>query len=189
MAPYCLLSETIIFRYFCRTIDLLMDQGTIIILTISVLAGGAILFRRWYLSQARSYKVSEQWHNTYRITITEHNPRHETAVIEIGLSPSETSFSADRFLVEFISKKRELNRKTLPELGIEDVDISYNAHNKLLKCTFEKRDLMRGIRLNDINLYRFRFVVLLTNTSIFKSPEFAFSSKSMLFRPDTGKYN
>jgi len=172
-----------------HTINHTMDQETILILIMSILVGGALLFRKWYLSQPRSYKVSEQWHNTYRITITEHNPRHETAVIEIGLSPSETSLSADRFLVEFISKKRELNRKTLPELGIEDVDISYNAHNKILKCKFEKRDLMRGIRQHEIKLNRFRFVVLLTNTSIFKSPEFAFSSKSMLFRPDTGKYN
>lgn len=177
-----------LIRYFCRE-NYVMDQDTIFLLVIGALGGAAILFRKWYLAQPRSYKVSEQWHNAIRMVVTEHNPRKETAVIEIELSPVTSVPEVDCFMVEFISKKRELERKTLTELGITEISISYDGKNKSVTCTFEKRDLMRGIRSFDIKLYRFRFVVGVTKVSLNKSPEFAFSSKSMLFRPDTGKYN
>jgi len=166
-----------------------MDQDTILLLVIGALGGAAILFRRWYRAQPRSYKVSEQWHNAVRMVVTEHNPRKEGAVIEIELSPINEKLDTDHFMVEFISRKRELERKTLSELGIEEVIISYDGKSNSVTCAFEKRDLIRGIRSLDIKLHRFRFLVRVSKVSVKKSPEFAFSSKSMLFRPDTGKYN
>jgi hypothetical protein len=53
----------------------------------------------------------------------------------------------------------------------------------------EKRSLLQLIRNEEIRLYRFRFFVKIDDQQLIKSPEFAFSSKFLIFKPDTGKFN
>lgn len=166
-----------------------MDKDSLIIVVMVILVTGAVLLRRWYLSIPKSYKVSETRTGDFTLTLTEHNPRFETAEIELLLQFRNEGSDEIVVLVEFLNKKRDFERFSLAALSIEDISISHSNQNKQFACSFEKRDLMRGIRLKGIDLYRFRFVMQVNNTTIIKSPEFAFSSKSMLFKPDTGRYN
>ncbi|MDP3462065.1 MAG: hypothetical protein Q8S18_04675 [Bacteroidales bacterium] len=166
-----------------------MDKESLAIIVMVILVAGAVLVRRWYLNLPKTYKVSESQTGEFILTVTEHNPRFETATIELLLHYKNERSNEIEVLVEFLNSKREFERFSLAELSIEDIDISHSSQNKQFSCSFEKRDLMRGIRLKEIELYRFRFVMQVNKTTIIKSPEFAFSSKSMLFRPDTGRYN
>jgi hypothetical protein len=172
-----------------KNIDREMDNDLIAVVVLGLLAGGGIVFRRWYLRQPRTYKVSEQVSGTRKLTITEHNPRFETATIEVGLFDKVLLKEDIQTAIEFIDKKNEFVRYSLEDLGIDEIELKRSDDNKSFSCTFEKRDLMRGIRAKGISLYRFRFVLLTDSMPFLKSHVFAFSTKYMLFRPDSGRYN
>ncbi|PKP51193.1 MAG: hypothetical protein CVT92_13390 [Bacteroidetes bacterium HGW-Bacteroidetes-1] len=166
-----------------------MDKNSIVFLVLAALAGAALLFRRWYLRFPRSYIVSEQISGDKSLTVTEHNPRFETATIELSVK-NLTAFSfMPETAVEFIDTKGEFTRFSLEALEITDVSNTISEDLKHFKCTFEKRDLMRGIRNREIKLNSFRFVALSGQKALIKSHVIAFSTKYMLFRPDSGKYN
>lgn len=158
----------------------------LLIAGLLIIAG--VLFRKWYLAKPRVYKVSETTAAKTTLTVIEHNPRFETASIELSLHGKGVS-EKQTIGVEFLNKNGEFDRKNLAELEIDDIVSSFDAEKMLSSIAFEKRDLMRGIRQLNIQLYRFRFVVVDENKAIVKSPVFAFSSKYMLFRPDSGRYN
>jgi hypothetical protein len=166
-----------------------MDNDLIAVVVLGLLAGGGILFRRWYLQQPRTYKVSEQVSGVRKLTITEHNPRFETATIEVGLYDKVSLTKEIQTSIEFIDKKNEFVRFSLDDLGIDEVQLKLSDDNKNFSCTFEKRDLMRGIRTKGISFNRFRFVLMTDSLPFLKSHVFAFSTKYMLFRPDSGRYN
>lgn len=153
-----------------------------------MLIGGAIWFRQWYHSQPRTYKVSEQVSGGRLLTVTELNPRWETAAIELKLI-SRDPIDGIKAWVEFVSPRSETLKLSLEELGIDEVVVSYTEDQKQCSISFEKRDLMRGIRQHEIKPHRFRFVISDNEGFICKSHIFGFSSKYMLFRPDTGRYN
>lgn len=165
-----------------------MDQQSLMLLTGILLVAAGVLFRRWYLSKPRLYEVAETSAGKLLLKVTERNPRFETASIELKISGKDVT---DALLagIEFIDKKGGFERKSLAELEIDDIQMVYEAENKYLTIEFEKRDLMRGIRQLNIQLHRFRFVINLHDKPLIKSPVFAFSSKYMLFRPDSGRYN
>jgi hypothetical protein len=166
-----------------------MDTDLIAALVLSLLAGGGIIFRRWYLRQPRSYKVSEMLSGNKKMTVFEHNPRFETATIELLLTDKQQISERIQVAVEFIDKKNEFVRLSLDELGIDEITIKKSYNKTVFSCTFEKRDLMRGVRAKEISLFRFRFVFMVDSMPVIKSGIFAFSSKYMLFKPDTGRYN
>ncbi|MBK9290173.1 MAG: hypothetical protein IPM52_00835 [Bacteroidetes bacterium] len=166
----------------------MMTQEQFSIIFLSILIGGAIWFRRWYHAQPRHYKVSEQVSGGKLLTVTELNPRWETAAIELRLRSREPLDAIEAF-VEFIPTKGEAFKLSLQELGIDDIRLDRNETGNQFILTFEKRDLMRGIRQREIQPYRFRFVVGTEGSAPIKSHIFGFSSKYMLFRPDTGRYN
>ncbi len=165
-----------------------MTEEQISILFLAIVAGGALWFRQWYRSQPRTYKVSEQISGGRMLAVTELNPRWETAAIELKINSREPLGKLEAF-VEFIPVRGESSRLSITELGIDDVVVSCSADLKQYSITFEKRDLMRGIRHNNIKPYRFRFVAGDGESFLIKSHVFGFSSKYMLFRPDTGRYN
>lgn len=166
-----------------------MDKNSIVFLVLAALVGAVLLFRRWYLRFPRSYKVSEQLSGDKSLTVTEHNPRFETATIELSVKSMTALSAMPETAVEFIDIKGEFKRFSLEELEITDVSNTISEDRKRYSCTFEKRDLMRGIRNKEIKLNSFRFVALIGQKALIKSHIFAFSTKYMLFRPDSGKYN
>lgn len=174
---------------FAVNLQLSMNNEIIALIATAILIGSGLLFRRWYLSLPRTYKVSEQWWGTYGLSVIEHNPRFETATIEIICESKTPMAAVDDTGAEFISKKRDFTRISLSDMGIDEVAINATADNCSVSFMFEKRDFMRGIRNKEIKFFRFRFFVKLQTGTVLKSPDFAFSSKHMLFRPDSGKYN
>jgi hypothetical protein len=165
-----------------------MTEEQISILFLAFVAGGALWFRHWYRSQPRTYKVSEQISGGRMLTVFELNPRWETASIELKISSREPMGKIEAY-VEFIPARGQAKRLSIGELGIDDVTEWYSDDSKQCSIRFEKRDLMRGIRQHEIKPDRFRFAAGDGETFLIKSHLFGFSSKYMLFRPDTGRYN
>lgn len=165
-----------------------MTQEQFSILFFALLIGGALWFRHWYRSKPRTYKVSEQVSGGRLLAVTEINPRWETAAIELKMTSRDAIGNLQAF-VEFIPARGEVLRLSLEELEIDDVIVQIGENSRQCSITFEKRDLMRGIRLREIKPYRFRFVITDQDGFVIKSHVFGFSSKYMLFRPDTGRYN
>lgn len=166
-----------------------MSQDILILLAIAMLAIPAYLFRKWYLSLSKSYKVSEQYLAGKKLTITEHNPRKDTATLELKITSNQVFDQPDGVFVEFINARNERLRYTLHDLEIIDIETHISPDKKSCIYIFEKRDLMRGIRNANISLYRFRFAIALDKSTFIKSHIFGFSSRYMLFRPDIGKFN
>lgn len=154
----------------------------------ALVIGGAYWFRQWYHAQPRRYKVSEQLSGGKILIVTELNPRWESAAIELTVK-SKYPLAELAAFIEFISPKGEAQKLSLNDLGIEEVSVEKHDDRKLQHIRFEKRDLMRGIRQCNIQPFRFRFVVIDADGQIIKSHLFGFSTKYMLFRPDTGRYN
>lgn len=166
-----------------------MSQDILILLAIAVLAVSAYLFRKWYLSLSKSYKVSEQYLAGKKLTITEHNPRKDTATLELKITSNKAFDEPSGVFIEFIDSKNERLKYALHELEINDVENHFSSDKKTCTYIFEKRDLMRGIRNANISLFRFRFTIALDANTLIKSHIFGFSSRYMLFRPDIGKFN
>ena len=122
------------------------------------------------------------------LAVTEINPRWETASIELDIKGREPLGEFEAF-VEFIPLRGETTRLSLVDLGIDDILVNRSDDGRQCSIVFEKRDLMRGIRHREVKPYHFRFVVVEDHSFVIKSHLFGFSSKYMLFRPDTGRYN
>lgn len=166
-----------------------MSQDILILFAIAALAIPAYLFRKWYLSLSKSYKVSEQYLAGKKLSITEHNPRKDTATLELKITSNQVFDQPDEVFVEFVNAKNERSRHSLHDLEIMDIETHFSPDKKSYSYIFEKRDLMRGIRNANISLYRFRFAIALDANTFMKSHIFGFSSRYMLFRPDIGKFN
>ena len=165
-----------------------MSQDSIAFIALAILGITAFAFRKWYLNRPKSYVVSKQLSAGRQFIIMEHNPRFETAAIGMIVKSNNELKQAPEAFVEFLNKSNKTIRMSIKELSIHDIETKTSPDNKNFELRFEKRDLMRGIRNADIQLYRFRFVVKLDRSTLIKSHIFEFSRKYMLLRPDIGKY-
>ncbi len=164
------------------------DQIGIIILVVLFVVGYA--FRSWYKKQARSYKISTSPANGYILTIFDHNPRAEGATLELKCTaPVDGTLSESSFGIEIIRKKRELYKIFFADHTEMRAGIKLSEDQKTIQLLIEKKSLLDIIRKEEIKLNRFRFFIELGNNSFIKSPEFAFSSRFLIYKADTGKYN
>lgn len=164
-----------------------MSQDTILIIVAGILLGAGILFRRWYLSLAKTYKVSEQYSAGRKLTVTEIDARHENAQIELNIQATQAIAESPQVFVEFISKKKEIQKFGTTELEINSISGEFLNDNKECTIRFLKKELYLAIRRHEIDLFRFRFVVDFGNNQLIKSHIFAISSRNMLYRPEIGK--
>ncbi|MBG0782516.1 MAG: hypothetical protein H0S84_09635 [Bacteroidales bacterium] len=164
------------------------DQLGFLILLVIFATGFA--FRRWYIRQPKSYKISDQHINGWQLLIFDHNPRTEGSTIELYCK-SNTGLSARdfEFGLELIQKKRELRKLFFDPLSDLKFEQKILPDQSGARFFIEKRSLLQLIRNEEIRLYRFRFFVKIDDQQLIKSPEFAFSSKFLIFKPDTGKFN
>ncbi|MDA3943830.1 MAG: hypothetical protein PF694_09880 [Bacteroidetes bacterium] len=164
------------------------DQIGIVVLVVLFAAGYG--FRRWYKNQARSYKISENLFNGYTLTIYDHNPRADGATLEIKCeAPLHGDLQGCDFGIELIKKKRERFKMLFKDYDDMRFVVKITDDKKLAQGLLEKKSLLHVIRNEGLQLNRFRFYVQTKNGSLMKSPEFAFSTRFLIYRPDTGKYN
>ena len=167
-----------------------MTADQIGILILVILFGVGVAFRRWYKKQSRSYKISNSVANGYTLTIFDHNPRAEGATLELKCTaPPEGKLIESSFGIEIIRKKRELYKIYFAEHTEIRSGIKLADDQKMIQLLIEKKSLLDIIRKEEIKLNRFRFFIDLGNGSFIKSPEFAFSSRFLIYKADTGKYN
>ena len=164
------------------------DQIGILVLVLLFVAGYA--FRKWFISQPKTYKISEQYISNRKLIIYDHNPRSEHSTIEIACQINEhNNLNALSFGIELIQKKRDLLKiefNSYPELEFEQ---RFSDNQSFVRFFIEKRSLLEIIRNEEFKLYRFRFFVKTDELNYIKSPEFTFSSKFLIIKPDTGKFN
>jgi len=164
------------------------DQIGIIILVLLFVVGYA--FRSWYKKQARSYRISDSVANGYTLTIFDHNPRAEGATLELRCTaPIDGKLNGSSFGIEIIRKKRELYKIFFTDHPEMRAGLKLADDNKMIQLLIEKKSLLDIIRKEEIKLNRFRFFIDLGNHSYIKSPEFTFSSRFLIYKVDTGKYN
>lgn len=167
-----------------------MTADQIGILILVVLFGVGYAFRSWYKKQARTYKISNSLANGYTLTIFDHNPRAESATLELKCTaPAEGSLSESKFGIEIIRKKRELYKIYFAEHAEIRAAYKLADDQRQVQLLIEKKSLLDLIRKEEIKLNRFRFFIELNNSTFIKSPEFAFSSRFLIYKVDTGKYN
>ncbi len=164
------------------------DQlGTLILVVLFATGYG---FRRWYIRQPKTYKISDQHVNGWQLLIFDHNPRADGSTIELNCKSNKGMQAVDfEFGIELIQKKRELTKLFFnpeDELKFQQKNLPDKSGSRFF---IEKRSLLQLIRNEEIKLNRFRFFVKIGDHQFIKSPEFAFSSKFLIFKPDTGKFN
>lgn len=164
------------------------DQLGIIVLV--VLFATAYAFRKWYKNRPKTYKISEQFVGGWQFIIFDHNPRTEGSIIELECRSSHVSESANYvFGMELIQKKRALRKlffNAYPDLRIELKPLPDQSG---MRFFIEKSSILHIIRKEELTLGRFRFFVEIDALQLIKSPEFSLSSKFLIFKTDTGKYN
>jgi hypothetical protein len=176
------------FVFLSKFLFMTADQIGILILLILFATGFA--FRRWYIRQPKTYKISDQHISGWQLLIFDHNPRADGSTIELNCKSNNGSSAAEyKFGMELIQKKRELRKlffDPASDLKFEQKSLSDQSGARFF---IEKRSLLQLIRNEEIKLNRFRFFVKIGDQQLIKSPEFAFSSKFLIFKPDTGKFN
>jgi len=164
------------------------DQIGILILVLLFSVGYA--FRSWYKKQARSYNISNSVVNGFTLSIFDHNPRSEGATLELKcVAPEGGNLGGSSFGIEIIKKKRELYKIPFTNHPEMNFAVKLADDNKMIQGIIEKKSLLDIIRKEEIKLNRFRFYVELNTGSFIKSPEFTFSSRFLIYKVDTGKYN
>ncbi|HOI32499.1 MAG: hypothetical protein PHG67_04100 [Bacteroidales bacterium] len=167
-----------------------MSADQLGLIALVILFASAYAFRKWYKNRPKTYKISEQFVGGWQFIIFDHNPRTEGSVIELRCVSINASEHKDFvFGMELIQKKRELHKLYLnayPELRFEQKPLT---DQKGVRFFVEKASLLHIIRNEELTLGRFRFFVKIGELQLIKSPEFSLSSKFLIFKPDTGKYN
>lgn len=161
------------------------DQIGIVVLVVLFAIGFAL--RGWYKDRAKKYLISQQFIGGSVLSVVEHNPEKPFSLIEISL----TNVSLDKlaFGIETISKKRALQKFYFNDLELEKSQLTFDELHQTSAFFAHKKSLVTSLNNQNIKLFRFRFFVEAAPQKVFKSPELAFSTKGLLFKPDTGSYN
>lgn len=161
------------------------DQIGIVVL-VSLFILGFVL-RNWYKDRSKKFLISKQVIGGGILKITEHNPEKPGSLIEINLS--NIQYDQVAFGIETISKKRILTKYYFSDMSLESSELVMSP--KELTCSYlaNKKNLVSALNDLGVKLYRFRFFAEVAPQKIFKSPELSFSSKGLLYKPDTGNYN
>lgn len=166
-----------------------MDQDTLFILFMLVVGGLAMMFRNWYKNRPKRYLISLQHINGMQFKVVELDPRTTHGSILILAEGLADVGVIKEFGIEKIDKKRELEVIPLSDGIIKTFVPDDHAHSVGLVAAFYKQDFFDLLHDKAIKKARFRFYIVLPNGQKLKSHELAFSSKNLLFKPDTGKYN
>lgn len=164
-----------------------MNQENIILIVITILVVIAVVIRRWYIKLPRSYAVSEQFSSGHKLTVIEHNPKDETALIELCLRYSQLMPQPPTLFFEFIGRKKESLRVKAEDLDAIDIETHNNTDTKEIRFLFKKRELLVGMTNKQIPTYRIRFVIAIEPHKLIKSHTLEFNSKLLLFQPEIGK--
>lgn len=166
-----------------------MNDETIAIVFILFMIGAFILYRKWYKRQKKTYMASDEVIGGYQLRVIEHNPRTNDAQVVLHLSHPANMFQVESVAVEFIDSKRNFEAFELRALIEEDMipKLADDKQSALVK--FYKSDFLRGIRNNEIKLFRFRFVWQLMDGKKLKTHELAISARYIFFKPDSGFFN
>ncbi len=161
------------------------DQIGIVVLVSLFILGFAL--RNWYKDRSKKFLISRQVIGGSVLKITEHNPEKPDSIIEINLS--NIQFDQVAFGIETISKKRILTKYYFHDMNLGDSELVMS--HKEMTCAYlaHKKKLVYALNDLGIQLYRFRFFAEVAPQKILKSPELSFSSKGLLYKPDTGNYN
>lgn len=161
------------------------DQIGIVVLVGLFILGYAL--RHWYKDRAKKFLISKQVIGGSVLKIIEHNPEKPTSYIEINLALANHQKLS--FGIETISKKRELTKYYFDDMALENSHLVADSNEKGHAYLVHKKSLVFKLNELGLKLYRFRFFVEVAPQKVFKSPELSFSSKGLLFKPDTGNYN
>jgi len=162
-----------------------VDQIAIIVLVLLFAIG--LSLRNWFKNRQKKLLISRQYLAGKILSVIEHNPEKPEALIEISLKGQK--LSSERFGIEFISRKRDLVQYYFHGLELINKADDKNSEDNQSVFLLDKKSFLFAIKNLEIKLYRFRFFIKLEENSLLKTPELAFSSKTLLFKPDTGKYN
>jgi hypothetical protein len=165
------------------------NDETIAIVFILFIIGAFILYRKWYSSRKKVYIPSDEIIGGYRLRIVEHNPRTNDAQVVLHCSHPFKPIDLERIEVEFIDPKRNFLQYELTSFIDEDISLRRSDGDLAVSAKFYKSDFLRGVRNNEIKLYRFRFNWVLTSGSKLKTHEMAISARYIFFKPDSGFFN
>ncbi|MBS4058503.1 MAG: hypothetical protein KKD74_11475 [Bacteroidetes bacterium] len=166
-----------------------MDQDTLFILFMLVVGGLAMMFRNWYTNRPKHYLISVQLINGMQFKVIELDPRTKHGSILIAVDGCADIKLIGEFGIEKIDHKRNITVFPLSGGIIKTIVPENPVHQKGLIAAFYKQDFFDLLHDAAIKKARFRFYALLPNGQKLKSHELSFSSKNLLFKPDTGKYN
>lgn len=166
-----------------------MNDETIAIVFILFMIGAFILYRKWHKRQKKTYMASDEVIGGFQLRVIEHNPRTNDAQVVLHLSHPTNVLQIESVAVEFIDKKRNFETFELSGFLEEDMfpKLADDKQSALVK--FYKSDFLRGIRNNEIKLFRFRFVWQLMDGKKLKTHELAISARYIFFKPDSGFFN